>query len=218
MSNFKLGLLLFISTTVGTVLFWMGLFFWFDEPIGNIIEEARATFILKPESALNYKDAVTLGRLVEKGIVLEGNDLLSQISGFYTTIITILVTLLTILGISIPLYIKTNAENIASRQTKQEVVRYCSENRGFYDALREALERESPMIRNSVATMLDTTSEDISSIQQQLEELTPIIENLQGLDVSEINRMKENIQAIESYVQQLDPEVVNAEQGQIEGI
>ncbi|EOS8317898.1 hypothetical protein ACNPFM_003738 [Vibrio parahaemolyticus] len=189
MSKLALALLLAFSAIVGTILFWVGLFFWFDQPVSV---------------------------LVEKGVVIGGNDLLSQISGFYTTIITLLITLLTILGISIPLYIKTNAETVASRQTKNEVVRYCSENIGFQNALENALEREKPHIMDSLGEGYEALDEDISMLQEQIRDLDPHIDKIQEFNPEDINQIKRDLQAIQKYIQRLDPFVDDTDEELIE--
>ncbi|EGQ8513477.1 hypothetical protein GQ852_24390 [Vibrio parahaemolyticus] len=204
MSNLKLSILLFFSAAVGTILFWVALFLWFNEPVSVMIESARAAFIEKPKSPLGYADAVMLGRLVDKGIVLDANALMSQISGFYTTIITILITLLTILGISVPLYIKTNAESIATRQTKSEVIRYCRENNGFHAALNDAVDARTPSITESLRDTLDV-SDDVMNLQQRVDSIEPKVNGLEGISSESIDEIKENIRNIISYVQTLDP-------------
>ncbi|WP_146029923.1 hypothetical protein [Vibrio diazotrophicus] len=206
MSNLKLSILLCFSATVGTMLFWVALFLWFNEPVSVMIESARAAFIEKPKLPLGYSDAVMLGRLVDKGIVLDANSLMAQISGFYTTIITILITLLTILGISVPLYIKTNAEAIATRQTKNEVIRYCRENNGFHVALKDAVDANTPSIRDSLRDVLDV-SDEIMYLQQKVESLEPKVNSLDGVSKDSIDEIKESIRNIVSHVQTLDPHV-----------
>ncbi|QXO16993.1 hypothetical protein [Vibrio ostreae] len=204
MSNLKLCILLCFSAAVGTMLFWVALFLWFSEPVSVMIESARAAFIERPESPLGYADAVMLGRLVDKGIVLDANSLMSQISSFYTTIITILITLLTILGISVPLYIKTNAETIATRQTKSEVIRYCRENNGFHVALRDAVDARTPSITESLRDILDVT-DDLMNLQQRVDSIEPKVNDLNGVSSESIDEIKENIRNIISHVQTLDP-------------
>lgn len=223
MSNAKLGVLLFSSTVIGTLIFWTGLYVWFDEPLMSLINNAKAIFWDKPEASLNYKEAVMLGRLVEKGIVLESNDLLAQVSNFYTTIITILITLLTILGISIPLYIKTNAENVAKQQTKNEVRAYFKENIGFRDSLKSALVEEEPkIIENVVGKVVDKTGLAIEtvddmqirfdSIANQLDQL----DKLKHINIDSLLELENKINTIEKYVQQLDPVEKEAAHGQVE--
>ncbi len=167
---------------------------------------------------LNYKEAVTLGRLVEKGIVLEGNDLLSQVSNFYTTIITILITLITILGISIPLYIKTNAENVAKQQTKNEVRAYFKENVGYRNSLKDAVaEREASIVEKVVKeTFLST--EILEDIQNRFDSVAPELKKLKSIEMDNVKQLEDKINLIEKYIQQLDPVERDAAQGQVEDL
>ncbi|WP_017091361.1 hypothetical protein [Vibrio splendidus] len=218
MSNFKLGVLLCLSAIVGTLLFWIGLYIWFDEPLMSLINHSKAMLWSKPSMDLNYKEAVTLGRLVEKGIVLEGNDLLSQVSNFYTTIITILITLITILGISIPLYIKTNAENVAKQQTKNEVRAYFKENVGYRNSLKDAVaEREASIVEKVVKeTFLST--EILEDIQNRFDSVAPELKKLKSIEMDNVKQLEDKIHLIEKYIQQLDPVERDAAQGQVEDL
>ncbi|MEZ9005606.1 hypothetical protein [Vibrio splendidus] len=218
MSNFKLGVLLCLSAIVGTLLFWIGLYIWFDEPLMSLINHSKAMLWSKPSMDLNYKEAVTLGRLVEKGIVLEGNDLLSQVSNFYTTIITILITLITILGISIPLYIKTNAENVAKQQTKNEVRAYFKENVGYRNSLKDAVaEREASIVEKVVKeTFLST--EILEDIQNRFDSVAPELKKLKSIEMDNVKQLEDKINLIEKYIQQLDPVERDAAQGQVEDL
>ncbi|XDF76929.1 hypothetical protein AAFX60_009325 [Aliivibrio fischeri] len=222
MSNFKLSIIFFFSTLVGTLLFWVAVYIWFDSSIMSLIDNAKAIFWSKPENTLSFKEASMLGRLVEKRIVLEGSDLLGQISTFYTTIITILITIITVLGISIPLYIKTNAENVAKQQTKNEVRTYFEENVGYHNQLEAALHRAEPEIKKSIMSDIDkraTINEDsISEIQESLEQVGIVIERVKHFDPDELRAITQKIAAMEKYIQQLDPYEKEFSQGTVEEI
>ncbi|PTO81357.1 hypothetical protein CWN98_21495 [Vibrio splendidus] len=218
MSNFKLGALLCLSAVVGTLLFWIGLYIWFDEPLMSIINDSKAILWNKPGTELNYKEAVTLGRLVEKGIVLEGNDLLSQVSNFYTTIITILITLITILGISIPLYIKTNAENVAKQQTKHEVRTYFNENVGYRNSLKEAVAEREASIVEKVIEETFLSAEILEDVQNAFDSVAPELKKLKSIELVNVKQLEDKIHLIEKYIQQLDPVERDAAQGQVEDL
>ena len=222
MSNFKLGLIFFFSTLVGTLLFWVAVYIWFDSSIMYFIDNAKAIFWNKPDNVLSFKDASMLGRLVEKRIVLEGSDLLGQISTFYTTIITILITIITVLGISIPLYIKTNAENVAKQQTKNEVRTYFEENVGYHNQLEAALHRAEPEIKKSIMSDINkraTISEDsISEIQDSLEQVGTVIERVKDFEPNDFVALVFKVDAMEKYIQQLDPYEKESSQGIVEEI
>ncbi|PSU69844.1 hypothetical protein C9J22_13275 [Photobacterium phosphoreum] len=219
MLSIRISILFVIAAILGTILFWLAAYSWLDMPISTFVEKAKAVLLDKPKNVISTQDALNLGRLIEKGIVIEGNDVLSRVSDFYTTIITLLITIITILGITIPLYIKTNAETVAKQQAKQEVKSYFSENISYHSHLETALKRSEPEIRRMLSSDIQELS---SSYDEQISDILAVIENYsklaelsKNLDVEEILGLSAKIKTIEKYIQQMDPVEREASQGRV---
>ncbi|WP_415720584.1 hypothetical protein [Photobacterium ganghwense] len=219
MSKRRLSFLFFSASVVSTLLFWMGAYFWFDASVSFVVENAKAILLEKPDSILSNQDAQNLGRLIEKGIVIEGNDVIDRVADFYTTIITLLITIITILGITIPLYIKTNAENVARQQTKTEVKTYFNENVQYRDEIEKVYKKYEPEIKRHLDSEIDgwssTYEERFEFIERRLPKSDVDLDREFELDSKKISDLEMKYLMIEKYVQQLDPEEKQAAQGSV---
>ena len=185
---------IFLGSAVGTFAFLLLAFFLFgSDPIKTGIVNAHG-FILNSEKAQQCSPAelVNLANLVKKGYVLTTNDLISDVTSFYSGLIQILVVIIAVLGVVAFMYVKGQSETAASKMAIESVNSHFR-SKTFHDDMKSIANTHFVPMK----TMLDA----------DIQELVERVQKIENVD--------KRIRALEEAISRLDSDEMENSGGEI---
>lgn len=195
----KNGLLFIIGTALGTTLFLLATFFLItgDPAELTILNAHGYLYNNNDQTALSNQEAIQINSLLSKGYIVSTNDLISDVTAFYSTIIEILVVIIGILGFVAFMYVKGASEAFAEEKA-QYAVETEFKSKEFHDLLETTIKTNL----EPLTTSLDEDLQDLRSTLDEYDELSnfekriiAIEEKIASNDTDEMDHSGQDIEA-----------------------
>ncbi len=112
----KIGIMISIPLSIIMTMMFLAFFAEYFFPGYSIYPEGIINGAYK--GGMSKIDLVNLNELIKNGVILTPNDLLQNVSEFYSSLMIILTTILTILGVIAFITIKTISQDAAERMAE----------------------------------------------------------------------------------------------------
>lgn len=165
-SSFFKWLLLTSAVTIGILLTILILSIFFINPIQVAVESVHGLFY-QPKRSLTDSEWIALSELVFSGQLLTSQELLIQVTNFYTNLINTLIALIAILGVIAFLYVKASSSDVME-QAAENTVKAHFEKQRFKDELTTLISRRIEDVKDGA----EIETIDIENIVETLEELS----------------------------------------------
>lgn len=171
----KIGIMISIPLSILMSMMFLAFFAQYFFPGFSIYPEGFINGAYKGE--ISKSDLVSLNVLIKNGVILTPNDLLQNVSEFYSSLMIILTTILTILGVIAFITIKAisqdAAERMAENSTKKAVENHFRSTE-FSGGLLLIAKDEFKPIMNKIETQLqefDNKSTDFDELAKTMSDL-----------------------------------------------
>ncbi len=159
----------------------------FHDPLTYYLHEAKSFFIDENVEEISKKEQALLAKMMAKGFVMSGSDLMNRIGSYYSYTITLLIFFCTFSCVVAVFLIKSNMEDRFDQTIKDKVNYYFANDRGFSDefsrtanalatlAVRDELEQMD--IERDLKTLEDKIEDKITASKDELERKLILIQN-----------------------------------------
>lgn len=173
-SSFSKWLLLTSAVSIGILLTILVLSIFFINPIQVVVDSVHGLFY-QPKRSLTDSEWEALSELIFSGQLLTSQDLLIQVTNFYTNLINTLIALIAILGVIAFLYVKASSSDVME-QAAENTVKVHFEKQKFKDELTTLISMRIQDVKDGTEIEIS----DIEDIVETLEELSEKVKVLEG--------------------------------------
>ena len=168
-------LVICVTVCIG-VLFALFILMSFNvDPLAYLLDMVKGVFY-KPVKPLNTTEKQALELLISNGIVLTVDNLIVHITGFYNTVITVLLTLIGLISGLAFFYIKAQSYEKMESMTERKVSDFFNTD-GYNDKLAKVIDSKSVIIARDVQ---DRVMVEFGDYDDKVTELIQRIQVLEG--------------------------------------
>lgn len=189
------ALLLFLGSATGTFFFLYICVIAIGSPIQDSLLSAHGVIFGEKLDSLSPIQRQAISDLRIAGALLTPSELLSEIASFYETVITILTTLIAVLGVVAYMYVKSVSEESATKMVKERISERLSSDEHRSD------------IKKAIVIETKDRLEGLASLESDVrDELDRIQEIVDSPDMVTVKDLFERIKKIEQRIASLDTE------------
>lgn len=188
---------IFLGSAVGTFSFLLLTFYLSNNnPLKQSIINAHG-YILNTAKVkqTSPEDIASLNGLMKKGYILTTNDLITDVTSFYSGLIQILVVIIAVFGVVAFMYVKGQSEAAASKMA-MEAVNIHLKSKDFHDGMESMANKHFKPMKESLDADIQDLSErvlSIDSIEELERRIRTVEENISKSDSDEMENSADEL-------------------------